>query len=306
MSAGARSPTPLRQVAGLTLVAVVLLVGLRVLRGGPKLSHMDFVSGGPGSLEFCDAANPRFLPVVARASPVVLVLRTAAPAVANLPVDVGLTLTTNTGKPIGPAALLLTGTQKLALLIVDPALADFQAVAAESGRTDGVWTFRFTPHRHGLYRVFADFTPRATDQEMYGSADLPVDGDQHVHQIEALRATPADVFEIGGLRLTLESTGGPIRAREPAELDLTVQRLDGTAVRLRAVDGAPARLTAFDQDRTGFVNLRPAGPRAPVADGAEHLIFRVTLADPGQYVFWARVDAGSGAVAAPFALAVRP
>ncbi len=301
----ALSRTQVRQVVGLTIAAAVLLVGLRVLRGGPKLSHMDFVTGGPGALEFCNAADPRFVPVVSRASPVALTLRAPVPAVANRPIEVDLTLRTNTGKPIGPAALLPTGAQKLNILLVDPDLADFQTAETEVGSAEGAWSFRFTPHRHGLYRVFADFTPRATDQEMYGSADLPVGGDQHVLQIEAPRATPADVFERDGLRLTLR-TGKTVRAREPAELDLTVQRLDGSAISLRAVDGAAARLTAFDRDRTGLVNLRPDSPPRPTADRAERLVFKVTLADPGPYVFWARVDAGAGVVSAPFGLEVRP
>jgi len=43
-------------------------------------------------------------------------------------------------------------------------------VHPEPGRRPGEWTFRFHPRFGGLYRIFADFTPVATNRGLYAEA----------------------------------------------------------------------------------------------------------------------------------------
>ena len=70
-----------RQVVVITAVALALFVVVRKLPTGTNLSHMDFRVQGGNVIEFCDPANPQFLPVVAVRSPVSLAVTTAsAPA----------------------------------------------------------------------------------------------------------------------------------------------------------------------------------------------------------------------------------
>lgn len=298
-----------REVGLWTLAAAAALGAVLAFRGRPALTHMDFVAGGPGALQFCDPANPRFLAVVERSSPVELAVATAAPAAAFERVRVLLTLRTNTGKPIGPRDLRPTGQAKLNLLIVDPALADFQVVRPDPGDRPGEWPFTFTPRRSGVYRVFADFTPEATGREMYAFADLPVAsvGEDAAARLPAAAAARMTSVERGGLRFALRPAQEPVRAREPTVLGFTAERPDGGPVTLDPVDGEPARLVAFDRDRTGFVNLRPepADPAAP-ADAAVRLAFKVTIPDPGRYVVWSRIRTGGVEIAAPFSLEVSP
>jgi hypothetical protein len=301
--------TQWRQVGLLTLAAAAVLLGLRYFRAGPEITHMDFVVGGPGSLEFCDPANPQFLPVVERSSPVSLLLRAEATPVADGPVNVVLLLWTNTGKAIGPRDLVLMGEQRMNLLIVDPDLSDFQAVQPTPGAQAGEWRFAFAPHRSGIYRIFADFTPTATGQEMYASADLAVRNDGQIHPLGLPSAGPgaSGSVERDGLRLTLRPLQEPIHAREPAQLTLTMARIDGTPVSLQPIDGSLAWLVAFDEKRTGFVALHPA-PSVPVAPGAAEvsLTFKVMIPDPGHYVIWSRIHEGRTEVAIPFQTEVVP
>jgi hypothetical protein len=288
-----------RQIGLLTLGAAGLFVGLRFFQGRPELTHMDFVAGGPGSLEFCDPANPRFLPVVERSSPVLLTVRTEAPPLTGGPVAAVITLQTSTGKPIGPRDLLPTATQKMNLFIVDPALADFQAVQPEPG-APGQWSFAFTPRRAGAYRIFADFTPAATRQEMYASVDLGVNPGEGAEMPP--RPAISSLSEDHGLRYTL--LPAQVRAREPVELNFAVTRRDGGAISLQSIDGTQARLVAFDQRRTGFVNL---SPESAVGEGSpSRLIFKVTIPDPGNYFIWSRINDGRTEVAGPFSLDVIP
>lgn len=289
-----------RQIGLLTLGAAGVLVGLRFFRPRPELTHMDFVAGGPGSLEFCNPANPRFLPVVERVSPVLLTVRTEAPPVTGKAVAAVIVLRTNTGKPIGPRDLLPTATQKMSLLIIDPALADFQAVQPEPA-APGEWRFAFTPRRPGPYRIFADFTPSATGQEMYASVDLGVSPGAGA-EMPPPRPAASGPIEDDGLRYTL--LPAQVRAREPVDLNFTVTHRDGSAISLQSIDGTQARLVALDQRRTGFVNL---SPNSAVGEGSSsRLVFKVTIPDPGNYFIWSRINNGRTEVAGPFSLKVIP
>jgi hypothetical protein len=268
------------RVLAITAAAAGLGLAFWLLPARPRLTHMDFVAGGPDALEFCDAANPRFLPVVARSSPVAASLASAVPCNAGREANLVLTLRTNTGKPIGAGDLADTAGRRLRLAIVDPSLADFQAPAADPG-APGEWRFRFAPRFGGAYRVFVDFTPSATGQEMYASADLAVEG-------PAGPASPSGdelSAKSGGTGFTLAPSASPVRIREPVTLALRSDR-----------GAAGAELLAFDLRRSGMVDLRlgEAG-RA-----------RVSFPDSGVYALWAIVPAGGRDLSVPFSILVQP
>src|SRR3954465_12747124 len=165
----------LRQIALISLGAVAIFLVFRFLPTGTNLNHMDFRVNAKNSIDFCDPLNPQFIPVVAVASPVTMVLTNegAAPA-PGVEARFTLLLKTASGKTIAPEDLLIAHTKLLHLLIIDPWMDDYQHVHPESGRKKGEWTFAFTPKREGRYRVFADFTPVATARGLYASVDVPV------------------------------------------------------------------------------------------------------------------------------------
>jgi len=169
------SPAQLWQIALITAVALALFIVVRRLPTGTNLGHMDFRVAGGNSIEFCDPANPQFLPVVAVPSPVTMTLSRAS-AERDRPQAFGLTLRTFTGKPIGPADLAVAHTRKLHLLVIDPSLQDYQHVHPEPGDKPGEWRFSLMPRRSGLYRVFADFVPLATGRGLYAVAEFTVPG----------------------------------------------------------------------------------------------------------------------------------
>lgn len=186
-----------RQVALITLGALALYVGFRLLPTGTNLSHTDFRTGGEGSLEMCDPSNPQFIPVVAMRSPVSMRVRkdeAAKPEKAGEEFRGVVLLATASGKPIGPPDLLVAHTRKLHLLIVDETLEDYQHVHPEPGERAGEWAFSFFPKRAGAYRVFADFVPSATGRGLYASADVAVEGSETVGA--ALRRDPG-AAEVG-------------------------------------------------------------------------------------------------------------
>jgi hypothetical protein len=300
----ALSPRQLKQVAWLTLGAIVLYVVLRWLPTGTNLQHADFrVSGGVGSsLEFCDPANPQFLPVVAVRSPVETRVAAATPPRVGETVVFTLTLRTASGKPIGPVDLLESHTRKLHVMAVDPTLTDYQHLHPEPGARPGEWVFELTPQRAGLYRIFCDFTPRATARGLYSSAEFEVPGET----VDLPDPAPSWVAEQSGYRFALQAAGGAVRARTPAELSLSITRPDGAAVPLGEVMGAFAHLVAFDRERSGFAHLHPQETDLAQAPDAmqPRLTFQVTIPQEGRFVVWAQVNLAGQDVYVPFWLDV--
>jgi hypothetical protein len=293
-----------RQIAIITGAALALFLVVRWLPTGTNLNHMDFRVEGRTALEFCDPANPQFIPVVAARSPVALTLSTDRPPQINQESRFTLTLRTASGKAIAPEDLLVAHTKKLHLLVVDPTLQDYQHLHPEPGRRAGDWVFALTPNRAGTYRVFADFTPVATQRGLYAAADFTVPG-----EVPRVSRAPNTTFQVGRFEFKLL---GPIlwHARQPIDLKLRIESpgTDKKTVPLQPVMGAFAHLVAFDEQRSGFAHLHPQETdlsKPPDARQPE-LSFKVTIPTPGRYVIWAQVNLGGDEAFAPFWIDVLP
>lgn len=296
--------SPRNQVVVITVVALALYAGIRLLPGGSNVNHMDFRVEGRGAIEFCDPANPQFIPVVSVRSPVVMTLQAGGEPARNEPVEFTVALRTASGKPIGPNDLIVAHTRKLHLLVVDPTLSDYQHVHPEPGRRDGEWVFSLTPRRSGVYRVFADFTPAATQRGLYAAADFTVPGPVPT-VINTSNTTWLDLgfkFELG--------LPPVLQAGRPADLKFSIGS-PGTVkepVPLRPVMDAFAHLVAFDEARSGFAHLHPMETDLAQAPDPlkPELNFKITIPQPGRYVIWAQVDLAGKEVFVPFWVDVLP
>ena len=224
------------RIAVITFAAAALFLVVRRLPTGTNLSHMDFRIQGGNVIEFCDPANPQFLPVVAVRSPVTLAVSTSVPPQAGAEVAATLVLTTFSGKPIAPEDLQVVQTRRIHLLIVDPSLDDYQHVHPEAGRAPGQWTFRFRPRFGGSYRIFADFTPVATNRGLYSETEMSVGGAPNPEA--AGTQAPSWTAGENGYRFTLTPDPIPMHAGQASALRLEVTRADGGAVPMEPVMGA--------------------------------------------------------------------
>ncbi len=293
-----------RQVIIITAVALALYFFMRWLPTGTNLNHMDFRLTDKNAIEFCDPVNPQFIPVIAAKSPVVMTLKSETPPAYKKETHFTLTMRTAGGKPIGPADLLVAHTQKLHLLIVDPTLSDYQHIHPVPGGRAGEWEFDFKPGRSGEYRVFADFTPLATQRGLYASVDFTVPGDvAHVMQ------TPNTTAQSNNLNFELVLPGR-FRAGKSVDLIVRIQSAgsEKKPVPLKPVMGAFAHVVAFDEQRSGFAHLHPQQidlSKPPDAVKPE-LAFKVLIPQPGRYVIWAQVKLGQEEVFVPFWVDVLP
>jgi hypothetical protein len=293
-----------RQIILITVAAVVLYVVVRFLPTGSNLNHMDFRMTGKGVLDFCDPANPQFIPVVQVRSPVVLTLKADRDPALNQPINFTLTMRTASGKPIAPEDLLVAHTRKLHLLVVDPTLSDYQHIHPEPGKRAGEWTFTMAPERPGLYRVFADFTPAATSRGLYASVDFTVPG-----TVATITRSPNNTWQAAGFNFELIAPQD-FHARQPVDLKLriTSQGAVKTPVPLQPVMGAFAHLVAFDEARSGFAHLHPneIDLSQPPDQLQPELTFKVTIPQPGRYVIWGQVNIAGIEIFVPFWIEVLP
>ena len=279
-----------KQVVWLSAGAIALFVGIRLLPTGTNLSHMDFRAKSSNPVVFCDPLDPQFIPVSEMRSPVSLSLH-SAPAKAGEPLQFTVELRSSSGKPVGPADLLVVHTRKLHLLVVDPTLADYQHLHPKPGSKTGEWVSAFTPKSGGVYRIFADFTPAATGRGLYAGTDLIVQGAPGTG-LPGLQDRPdSNTATLANCDFTLEHTT-PVRARQATALTLHLRRQDGAPIELGLVMGTFAHLVAFDETRSGFAHLHPdesdltrtPDPLSP------RLGFKVTLPHSGRYVIWAQLN----------------
>ena len=291
-----------RQIGFITLGALALFMTIRLLPTGTNLSHMDFRVDAKNPIEFCDPANPQFVPVVSVPSPVTMTLVSAVAARAGTEAGVAFRLVTSSGKPVAPEDLIIAHTNKLHLLVVDPTLTDYQHLHPTPGRAPGEWNFTFTPRYGGIYRLFADFTPVATNRSLYANANLAATGPAPEAAAAAAATQPTWVTEREGYRFALVPATQPVRMRQPEDLKFVVTRLDGGAVPMEPVMGAYAHLVAFDEARSGFAHLHPKETDLSQHPDATQpaLNFKITIPRTGRYVIWAQVNLGGKMAFAPF------
>ena len=298
------SPRQKWQLAIITAVALGLYLFMRLLPTGTNLNHMDFRLTDKNAIEFCDPANPQFIPVIAVRSPVALTLKSETPPEYKKETRFTLKMRTAGGKAIGPADLLVSHTQKLHLLIVDPTLSDYQHIHPVPGRWNGEWEFAFKPERPGVYRVFADFTPVATQRGLYAAVDFAVPG-----EVANVIQTVYTTTQINNLNFELV-TPGRFRAGVSADLTLRIQSAgaEKKPVPLQPVMGAFAHVVAFDEQRSGFAHLHPQQTdlSQPPDLLKPELNFKVLIPQAGRYAIWAQVKLAEEEIFVPFWVDVLP
>jgi hypothetical protein len=301
------------QTALITSAAVGVFVGVRLIPiRGSDLHYTDFHTGGKSFLEFCEPGSPQFAPVDRIQSPVTLLFSQESPPEAGKPADFQLALMTSGGKPVEASGLLIVHTEKLHLLIIGPELDDYQHVHPRWENDAGVFSFSFTPKRAGVYKVFADFMPRATGRNLYAGGEIVVlAGPDALMPVESprLRSHKLDA-SVDGLRFQLIIPEGGIRTNEAADIGLRVAGEGGASIVLEEVMGASAHVVAFDETRSGFAHLHPVENPADASNdgksGPGKLAFSLFLPDPGAYRLWAQVKVAGRESFAPFDVVVVP
>ncbi len=288
------------QIAAITGICALGYAGLRSI---PQVNcsflHYQAPEVTADGLEFCGSEGPMFLDLTQLRFSVTLALATDGTPEAGKESLFSLRLTTPSGKLLLPHDLVVTHTERLHVLIVDPSLGDYHHIHPEPVGLTGEWQFSFTPKHGGTYRLFAEMVPVRTPRTVIATGEIDVAG--------APRAAHLDVVSkqrIGEYRFELNSTGGDLRVNQENGLTLRVYR-EGSddPVELQAVMGSLAHVVAFDEQLNGFAHLHPkftGRERNPVPE----LAFAFNTNQPGAYRLWTQVKLDGQEIFAPFDLKV--
>lgn len=294
------------QIGVITAAAAAVYGGLRWI---PTVEcgflHYEPVEVTADGIEICGKnAVPMFVDLTRLSFPVQASLTPLHSPEAGKPVTFQIELKLNGQKPLLPHELLVTHTELMHVLVVDPTLEDYHHVHPEPVGATGLWSFTITPRYAGEYTVFAEVVPLRSRRQVIASSTFSVAGvEQPVADFHQGRLSHEDEE----YRYQLLLDGAPSARGRENRMTLGVSRLDGEAMQLEPVMGAYAHLVAFDETIRGFAHLHPIMQLGATENDPYHpqLNFAMSTRLPGNYRVWAQVKLEGSERFIPFDIVVQ-
>lgn len=277
-----------RWIAVITFCFAAAFIAIRSAPVEPcEVLHYGEFLNEEGAVEYCGEEETAFFDMSVLRYPVEVKLVPQGPLQMGQEQIFDLYLSDHMGVGIAFEDIVVSHTERIHLMLVDPSLQDYQHLHPQPGGGPGHYVFRMTPHKAGNYRAYLDFIPLRSQRRVLAGADFTVQGP----------ATPAQLgstvlYEEQDLVYELEGPqGATFQAGEESQLNLKVSHKDGaTPVQHGLVMGAYAHLVVFDADGKGFAHLHPRNPFVDEQDPLNpDLRFSFFPGQPGQYRLWAQL-----------------
>ena len=224
--------------------------------------------------------------------------------------ELTLALHTPDARAVPPAALMVTHTQRVHIIIADPGLTDYHLTHALPGAKEGEYTFSFTPALDAPYRLWAAAVPCATGLLEYAMADIraahqpaapPVLTDSH------RGATDGCQFQItfpSGSRSSPTAQAGRLQLLRLHVTDATGQPV----TTLEPFMNAFAHITGFYADQQTVFQLHPLGGDvlSEVLRGGPTLDFKFFPPKSGAMKLFCTVRVAGKLVTVPFVVTATP
>lgn len=168
--------------------------------------------------------------------------------------------------------------KKLHLIVVRTDGAHFRHVHPTMS-ADGVWSVPWTWEAAGTYRVFADFVPAATGENLTLSRTVDVAG---AFSPEPTTVAAADTVD--GYTATLT---GDLSASGASTLTATVTRDGAPVTTLEPYLGAYGHLVALREGDLAYLHVHPEGDEpAPGSTSGPDVEFMTEAPTPGRYLLY--------------------
>ncbi len=231
-------------------------------------------------------------------------VRTDQPLVPGQTVTAYIQLSQPDGSPLFPSDLILSHTEKIHLLIIDSALADYHHEHPRFTATPGEYSFSFTPRKAGSYLVWAELRRQPIGLQEYATTafpDAPSDeplADRTVTNRATLDGLIYDVtFMTEQLRAGIPSTGR-LRVTDASGKPFT---------RLEPFMDSFVHLVGFNADRRNVLHIHPKGSAEnPSARGGPDFEFQLYSLHPGFVRLFAQVRIEGAMKAVPFGVEILP
>lgn len=194
-------------------------------------------------------------------------------------------------------------TKKLHLLIINEALDDYHHIHPEATSTPGQYSFSFTPKANAHYNMWADITPKSTNQQSFLRTDL-ISSNQTTKPIEklSLRSTVYPYSFSLSFDKKMINTGVPVMGK------IVVRDLKQRPVKtLEPVMGAFAHIVGFSSDLKTVNHAHPIGaePKTDQDRGGPNLEFHFEPTHAGFVKLYAQVKINGQDIVVPFGFFVK-
>jgi hypothetical protein len=193
-------------------------------------------------------------------------------------------------------------TEKLHLLIIDPTLADYHHIHPTMDKKTGMFVFDFTPETNGMYRVWADVTPLATNQQTYVMADMGVSS----KQIPTINKTVNTVAHLNDYTFTLKFDD-KVKAGKPVMGTITVTKDNKPFTGLEPIMGSFAHIVGFGEKYNSVLHIHPMGkePAKSSDRGGPTLEFHIEPEQAGFVKLFAQMRINGQEIFVPFGIEVK-
>lgn len=191
-------------------------------------------------------------------------------------------------------------TKKLHLLIIDSSLSDYHHIHPKLDSKTGEFVFDFTP-RKNHYRIWADITPLATNQQEYLRADIGNYSKENVRMNKTLNT----VSTVDGYTFRLK-LDGEVKAGQAVTGTVTVTRRGKLFNRLEPVMGAFAHVVGFSENFNSVLHVHPMGkePTKSTDKGGPKLEFHIEPKTAGFVKLFVQVRIDGNDIFIPFGIKV--
>lgn len=282
---------------------VVLFIVIRSMPVEPcEVLHYGDYMNEEGAVEYCGEEETAFFDMTRIRYPIEVKLEPMGELVPGKPTTFDLYLHDHLGRGIAYEDIVVSHTERIHLMAVDPSLTDYQHLHPQPAGAPGHFQFELTPELSGTYKVYLDFISLHSQRRVLARSEFEVAGEAEAPSIQRSTSIPQ-----GGLVYTLRTPGeGSFPAGEESQLELKVRPENGSSeLEFGLVMGAYAHLVVFDEAGKGFAHLHPQNPFIDQQDPKNpDLNFSFFPADPGKYRLWAQLMVNGEERFVPFDLEV--
>lgn len=278
----------LRAALFITLGFVLIYVLIRNAPVEPcEVLHYGDYMNEDGAVENCGEEETAFFDMTRIRYPIEVKLEPQGEVLPGQPATFDLYLHDHLGKGIAYENIVISHTERIHLMAVDPSLTDYQHLHPQPAGAPGHFQFELTPSKSGTYSVYLDFISLLSQRRVLAKSEFQVEGEAEAPQLQKNTATSLEgyIFSLDG------SAQGVFPVGEEAQLQLGVLHEDGSeGLEFGLVMGAYAHLVVFDEEGKGFAHLHPKNPFVEQQDPKNpDLSFSFIPADPGKYRLWAQL-----------------
>lgn len=278
----------LRATLAISLAFVLLFI---VIRNAPvepcEVLHYGDYMNEDGAVENCGEEETTFFDMTKIRYPIEVKLEPQGEVVPGQPATFDLYLHDHLGKGIAYENIVVSHTERIHLMAVDPSLTDYQHLHPQPAGAPGHFQFELTPSKSGTYSVYLDFISLLSQRRVLAKSEFQVEGEAEAPLLRKSTTTPLDgyIFKLAG------PTRGVFPAGEEAQLQLSVlPEGESEGIEFGLVMGAYAHLVVFDEAGKGFAHLHPKNPFVEQQDPKNpDLDFSFFSAEPGKYRLWAQL-----------------